>query len=378
MTETTLGGTSMNSYEKLEKAFSCEPLNDRSEIPVFPHILTWAGTAAGIPQSKIITDCDTWIEAMGKTFDQIGNPDVCMPQHPKTIIFSMSMPTRRPGFELPEDTLYQFIEKPQFEVEEYEVMKKIGWPAWYAQYMMRIQNPPLTKPEEYGAIWEECNVAGYKIGQFLASRGIAPIFNIADFPIFDLLSMIRSMESFIFDLYDEPDTVMDILRENQPIVDEQNIGILKSIGGTRIGRYAMRSSATFLSPEMFDEFVWPILKESILRFWQAGIRVVLHCDANWLPFLDRFLELPKTSVSFEFDGVTDMVKAYEIIGGWHSMRGDVPATMFAYETPDAVNEYCEQLVSQIGTKGGFILGSGCEVPLNAKIENVKAFMDFLK
>ena len=315
---------------------------------------------------------------MGKTFDQIGNPDVCMPQHPKTIIFSMSMPTRRPGFELPEDTLYQFIEKPQFEVEEYEVMKKIGWPAWYAQYMMRIQNPPLTKPEEYGAIWEECNVAGYKIGQFLASRGIAPIFNIADFPIFDLLSMIRSMESFIFDLYDEPDTVMDILRENQPIVDEQNIGILKSIGGTRIGRYAMRSSATFLSPDMFDEFVWPILKESILRFWQAGIRVVLHCDANWLPFLDRFLELPKTSVSFEFDGVTDMVKAYEIIGGWHSMRGDVPATMFAYETPDAVNEYCEQLVSQIGTKGGFILGSGCEVPLNAKIENVKAFMDVLK
>ena len=368
----------MNSYEKLEKAFSCEPLKDRSEIPVFPHILTWAGTAAGIPQSKIITDCDAWIEAMGKTFDLIGNPDVCMPQHPKTIIFSMSMPTKRPGFELPENELYQFIETPQFEADEYEVMKKIGWPAWYAQYMMRIQNPPLTKPEEYGALWEECNVAGFKVGQFLGSRGIAPIFNIADFPIFDLLSMIRSMAPFIYDLYDDPDTIMDIMRTYQPIVDEQNIGILKSIGGTRIGRYAMRSSATFLSPDMFDEYVWPVLKPSILRFWQAGIRVVLHCDANWLPFLDRFLELPKTSVSFEFDGVTDMVKAYEIIGGWHSMRGDVPATLFAYETPDAVNEYCEQLVSKIGTKGGFILGSGCEVPLNAKVENVKAFMDFLK
>ena len=257
-------------------------------------------------------------------------------------------------------------------------MLQMGWANWYAMYMMRIQNPPMTNPEEYAAFWQQTNIDGGKIACFLAQRGIAPIFNIADFPIFDLLSMMRSMEPFIFDLYDDPGTIMDVLNTYQPMEDQRNIQILKSFGGTRIGRYAMRSSATFLSPDMFEEYVWPVLKKSILTFWEAGIRCVLHCDAEWLPFLEHFLELPKTSVSFEFDGVTDIVQAYDIIGGWHSLRGDVPATMLAYGTPDEVSQYCAKLIDKIGTKGGFILGSGCEVPLNAKAECVKAMMDAVK
>ena len=51
--------------------------------------------------------------------------------------------------------------------------------------------------------------------------------------------------------------------------------------------------------------------------------------------------------------------------------------MLAYGTPDEVAAYSEKLV-QMGMKGGFMLSSGCEVPLNAKPENVKAMMDVLR
>jgi len=59
------------------------------------------------------------------------------------------------------------------------------------------------------------------------------------------------------------------------------------------------------------------------------------------------------------------------------MRGDVPSTMFVYDSPDDVAAYCEKLVN-MGMKGGFMLSSGCEVPMNAKPENVKAMLDAVK
>ena len=59
------------------------------------------------------------------------------------------------------------------------------------------------------------------------------------------------------------------------------------------------------------------------------------------------------------------------------MRGDVPATMMAFGTPDEVAEYCEGLVSDLGMRGGFILGTGCELSMDAKPENFKALMGAL-
>jgi len=131
---------------------------------------------------------------------------------------------------------------------------------------------------------------------------------------------------------------------------------------------------TSVSPALFDEFCYPYLKQGIEAFFSAGYRTVLHADGNWTPMIDRFLDLPKTSVHFEFDGVTDIFKASEILGGHHSMRGDIPATMFAFGNPDEVSEYCEKLITGIGMKGGFVLGSGCEVPMNCKPENLMAMM----
>jgi uroporphyrinogen decarboxylase len=125
---------------------------------------------------------------------------------------------------------------------------------------------------------------------------------------------------------------------------------------------------------LFDEFAYPYLKQGIEAFWKAGYRSVIHADGNWTPMVDRFLDLPKGSVHFEFDGVTDIFKAAEILRGHHSIRGDVPATMLAFGTPDEVSAYCEKLITGIGMKGGFVLGSGCEVPMNCKPENLMAFM----
>lgn len=367
----------MNSMEKYMKMISLAPYNDRTEIPVFPMLMATFGSLGDVLQKDILNSKDKWIESVENTFAKIGTPDVCMATCPADTVFVMGLPARLPGRELGDNDLYQFVETVYFDTDEYEKIKEMGWHNWYAKYIMEIQNPPLTSPEQLGARY---GVMGKQTGEiigYLYSRGIVPCFEGANIPIYDMLSMIRSMAEFTYDLYDDPGPIMDIIHTYQPIDDENNIKMMKANGGQRFGMFAMRSSSTFVSPSIFEEYIWPELKASILRFHEAGIISVIHADGNWLPMLEYFTQLPKGCCHFELDGATDIFKAYDILKGSQSLRGDVPSTMFAYGTPDDVGEYCEKLI-QMGMGGGFMLSSGCEVPLNAKVECVKAMMDSVK
>ena len=138
----------------------------------------------------------------------------------------------------------------------------MGWDAWYAEHLMKIQHPPMTDPNQLGARFGEFVANATRGAQFVVERGMVPWFDNA-------------------------------------------------------------------------------------------------------------------YIHFELDGATDIQAAYDILCGHHSIRGDVPATMFAFGRADEVNEYCEKLVT-MGMKGGFMLSSGCEVPTNVKVDNLKALINFLK
>jgi len=364
----------MTSAEKIENCFECKPIGDRSEIPTFPQILSYAGVFAGVTQKQLIDDAKVWMDALHKTFEHFGYPDLSMGVALGDVIFAESLPAKRPGYELPDDAQFQLIEKQNMDHDDYREIIKNGWAPWYNRYMCRIQNPPLKSNFKLTLRWIKLGMNSGKVAKFLRGLGVEPIAGVAASPLFDSLSLTRSFTEFIMDLYEEPGLIVDILeKENAGVI----ASTLKNAGRTKVKRiqlFAMRSDANSISPAIFNEFCFPYLKEYIKAFHAAGYRTILHADGNWIPMLNRFLELPKGSIHFEFDGLTDMFKAYEILDRHHSFRGDIPATMFAFGTPDDVSEYCEKLITGIGMKGGFVLSSGCEVPMNCKPENLMAMM----
>ncbi|MCF0229140.1 MAG: hypothetical protein HUJ76_05540 [Parasporobacterium sp.] len=368
----------MNSFERYGKFLSRTPYADRDEMPVMPMLLATFGSLAGMTQKEILSSPQAWIESIDRTIAKIGHPDVSMAMNPLDTTFVMGLPVRLPGRELEEDDLYQFVETPFIkDPEEYQKIMQIGWSNWYFGYMMAIQNPPMTDPGQLGARYGQLGANMGMTIPALIQRGIVPCFENATGPVFDSLSMIRSMAEFTYDLYDEPEIIMDIVNKYQPEADAQTIGATKASGGQKVGIFAMRSSATFLSPDMFEEFAWPQLKGMINRFHDAGLISILHADGNWTPMIKYFTELPDGAMVLELDGDTDIEYAYDTLKGHQCIRGDVPASLFAFGTPDEVAEYSEKLV-KMGMQGGFMLSSGCEVPLNAKVENVKAMIDVVR
>ncbi len=368
----------MKSIEKYNKMLSLEPYNSRHEIPVYPMMITTVGPLGGKVQREMIEDHSAWLEAIDNTIRRIGKPDVFIPDCPSDSIFGMGLRARVPGVHIGDNELYQFLEYPFFDdPDEYERIYKIGWAEWFTEYMMAIQDPVMTDP---GELWARYGLAEQQLittRSFLQKRDIVPSYGVCANPIYDALSQIRTMADFICDLMEDPGPIMDIINKYQPMEDEANIERCKAVGGTSICLFAMRSSITFTSPDMFREYIWPSMRDSVLRNHAAGLLTIIHADSNWLPMLSYFTQLPKGCCHFELDGVTNIFDAYEILRGSQSIRGDVPSTMFAYRTADEVSEYCEKLVN-MGMKGGFMLGSGCEIPMNCKPENVIAMMNAVR
>ena len=98
----------MDSFEKLDRAIA---LKSTPEIPVYPHILTFAGRCAGITQAELFSSNKAWLGALDRTFEKIGTPDVVFPRNPRDTAYTESMKVKIPGRDLGPDEHFQIVEK---------------------------------------------------------------------------------------------------------------------------------------------------------------------------------------------------------------------------------------------------------------------------
>ncbi len=159
---------------------------------------------------------------------------------------------------------------------------------------------------------------------------------------------------------------------------QMNAACARFIGVPRVSCLCHRTSNDFMSPRHFRDYAFPSLKSIVHGLVSRGVTPVLHCDGNWDKNLEYLLELPKAKVVLQLDGRTDIFRAKEVLGSHCCLFGDVSPTMLAIGGKQEVTDYCKKLIDVVGADGGFILAAGCEIPANAKPENVKAMIDAVR
>ena len=133
------------------------------------------------------------------------------------------------------------------------------------------------------------------------------------------------------------------------------------------------ASCSFLGPRQYAEFAAPYTEPLIAAIHAAGLPAVLHiCGRSnliWSQMADSgadCLSIDKEDLAEVKAGIQDRV----------SLFGNVaPVAALLCGTPQSVTESVRQCLATAGDAAhGFIVGSGCEVPLETPPENLDAMI----
>ncbi|MDP6560371.1 MAG: uroporphyrinogen decarboxylase family protein [Candidatus Binatia bacterium] len=371
----------MSSEERIQAAID---LKETDRVPITMMCPFFAARYAGIPAEEFMDDKEKYHYAMDRTFDDFGGWDAMWATGGIDYVnsaFMFGMKMRYPGKDLPADTPFQLVEEPIIDVEDYDVILERGWSAFSGEIMARVRPELFGGAERRQRIKEARVTWSAQLARDIRrwqERGVAPIVGgFTGFP-FATLSLMRGLEDLTVDLYRVPDKVQAVLEDIAEKAIGSGIAQVKASGIRRVFIADTRSCAGMLSLKFFERFSFPFMKKIVSTFAEEGIVSVLHFDQDWTRNLPYFLEFPPKSCILQLDGATNIFRAKEVLGEHMCIQGDVPASLLALGTPGEVKEYIQRLIEEVGRGGGYILSSGCEVPVNARPENVRAMLESVR
>jgi uroporphyrinogen decarboxylase len=134
------------------------------------------------------------------------------------------------------------------------------------------------------------------------------------------------------------------------------------------------ASMNMISPGMYRSFAYPYHKkviDAVRQLCQSyGAHTVLHICGDNLAILD---DLAATGVDMlDIDSRMNLAECKRRIGDQVCLVGNLdPVHMIMEGTVKEVDHAARQCIDQAGEGGGFILSTGCFVPLHTPIDNLK-------
>lgn len=359
----------MTSLERVETALAGKQAD---RVPVAPLIVLHAATLANIPITDFLFNFEMAQQAARKVFDLYKGLDMIsflpgsglMYNSPfisthSRLYFNWDFAAKLPP---------QLHEDPLMGPEGYDKILDEGVIPW-------LKRPVDFDPQQMLAMSSKMKK---ELKYWLRERQVHTFISATSPTPFDLLSQFRGLRNFVMDLRRQPEKVAEVAEFLAPglaALAEFMYSEVKGVKRVFIG--SVRGSASFISPAMSAELFFPSLKTMVEYLLRDGFQINLHCDTDWTPMLDlfnEFLPAKKGFLTLQLEN-TDMQKAKEVCGGNYCLMGNVSSTLQKMGTPQQIEDACIKLIKTVGEGGGFILSSGCEVPIDAPYANVKAIVD---
>jgi len=315
-----------------------------------------------------------------------------------------------PGYNLPDNYVYQCIEDEYMKVEDYQHFIDDPTDFWLRKYLPRImgaldplqQIPPLYGTMELPPTWTFLFTLGLpdvqealkklmeagrlsfewsgKIAEFdkeAQESGFVQFSGGFTKAPYDFLAdTLRGSRPLMADLFKNPDLLLKAIDRMTPLAIGTGLAGPEASGNPIVFIPLHKGADGWLSDDHFRTFYWPSLKKLFMALIDEGCVPFPFAEGGYNTRLEYINELPRGSCLWLFDQ-TNMAKAKEVIGKTTCIAGNVPISKIMTGTPEQVREVCKELIDTAGKGGGYVMSMGCAAD-EGKPDTVKAMIDFTK
>ena len=190
---------------------------------------------------------------------------------------------------------------------------------------------------------------------------------------FTVAAMVLGTEYLMIGMIKKPEKIKQLM---EVIVENNNRYIQRLLDlGVGIGFADPVSSTALISVHQYQEFSLPYFKKNVDFIKSQGGGCGLHiCGTS----RGLWESLNETGIgTFGLDNVEDLEEAKHILGGRMCIQGNVPPVeVMRLGTPqDVLRSASDCIKKGHDCKCGFVLTSGCQMPMYTPAENMQALMD---
>jgi uroporphyrinogen decarboxylase len=204
---------------------------------------------------------------------------------------------------------------------------------------------------------------------------------VKEFPDYYMLTMIGGPWSFALELRGPNEAMVDIY-EDKPFLHDLmehttetviarclsalDTGVFPFIGDPSAGM-------SLISPDVYREHVLPYHKRIVDAVHAHKGRLAFHICGYMDPIYEELVGLGLDGLSI--DAPSSLEKLFEVGKGKITIIGNVDPILFMEGTADQLQAEAKKCLDIAEGDARYIVGPGCQIPLQANLDNIKAFTE---
>ncbi len=191
---------------------------------------------------------------------------------------------------------------------------------------------------------------------------------------YSLAGRLFEMTELMMECFDSPESVKILLEKTTEFIIEY-IKAFKAVGAD--GVIMAEPAAGILSPDLNSEFSVPYVKRIIEKVSDENFVFCYHNCGNAVLDMAEDIKTINADI-YHFGNAIELNKIIPLMPKESVVMGNVDPVLFRTGSVEEIKSSVQRIYDECNSYENFMLSSGCDIPYDAKWENIDAYFEKVK